>query len=127
MQHKFEFALGTRGMIRTVIKESFGIQLSLASVGRLLAQLGLTRQKPLMRAFQQNPVLVEKWPQEEYPKIRARAKRLGAEIFFGDEAGVRSDFHSGTTWAPKGKTPHTFISDPSYNLPNRKKQLPIIL
>ena len=105
MQYKFEFALWTRGMIRTVIKERFRIQLSLASVGRLLAQLGLTCQKPLMRAFQQNPALVEKWLQDEYPKIRARAKRLGAEIFFGDEAGVRSDFHSGTTWAPKGKTP----------------------
>lgn len=105
MQYKFEFALWTRGMIRTVIKERFGIQLSLASVGRLLAQLGLTCQKPLMRAFQQNPALVEKWLQEEYPKIRARAKKLGAEIFFGNEAGVRSDFHSGTTWAPKGKTP----------------------
>ena len=105
MQYKFEFALWTRGMIRTVIKERFGIQLSLASVGRLLAQLGLTCQKPLMRAFQQNPALVEKWLRDEYPKIRARAKRLGAEIFFGDEAGVRSDFHSGTTWAPKGKTP----------------------
>jgi transposase len=105
MQYKFEFALWTRAMIRTVIKERFGIQLSLASVGRLLAQLGLTCQKPLMRAFQQNPALVEKWLQDEYPKIRARAKRIGAEIFFGDEAGVRSDFHSGTTWAPKGKTP----------------------
>lgn len=105
MQYKFAFALWTRGMIRTVIKERFGIHLSLASVGRLLAQLGLTCQKPLMRAFQQNPALVEKWLQEAYPKIRARAKRLGAEIFFGDEAGVRSDFHNGTTWAPKGKTP----------------------
>ncbi len=105
MQYKFEFALWTRGMIRRLIYERFGVRLSLPSVGRLLAQLGLTCQKPLMRAFQQNPALVEKWLQEEYPAIRARAKRLGAAIFFGDEAGVRSDFHSGKTWAPKGKTP----------------------
>lgn len=105
MQYKFEFALWTRGMIRTLINERFGIKLSLPSVGRLLAQLGLTCQKPLMRAFQQNPALVEKWLREEYPQIRSRAKRLGAEIYFGDEAGVRSDFHSGKTWAPKGKTP----------------------
>lgn len=105
LQFKFEFALWTRRMIRTVIKQRFGVELSLASVGRLLAQLGLTCQKPLTRAFQQQPALVEKWLQEEYPQIRATAKAVGAEIFFGDEAGVRSDSHSGRTWAPRGKTP----------------------
>ena len=26
-------------------------------------------------------------------------------IYFGDEAGIRSDHHSGTTWAPRGQTP----------------------
>ena len=55
MQCRFEFALRTRGMIRAVIKERFGIQLSLASIGRLRAQLGLTFQKPLMRAFSRIP------------------------------------------------------------------------
>src|SRR5512137_1775468 len=82
MQYKFEFALWTRAMIRTLINERYGIKLSLPSVGRLLAQLGLTCQKPLMRAFQQNPALVEKWLREEYPQIRAKAKRIGAEIYF---------------------------------------------
>jgi transposase len=105
MQYKFEFALWARGMIRSLIQERFSIKLSLPSVGRLLAQLGLTCQKPLMQAFQQNPALVERWLREEYPRIRTRARRMGAEIFFGDEAGVRSDFHSGKTWAPKGETP----------------------
>jgi transposase len=105
LQYKFEFALWTRRMIRDLIQEKFGHRLSLTSVGRLLAQLGLTCQKPLMRAFQQNPSLVERWLKEEYPRIRARAKRIGAEIYFGDEAGVRSDFHSGRTWAPRGQTP----------------------
>ncbi len=105
LQLKFEFALWTRGMIRALINQKYGIRLSLTSVGRLLAQLGLTCQKPLMRAFQQNPSLVEQWLKEEYPVIRNQAKRIGAEIFFADEAGVRSDFHSGRTWAPKGQTP----------------------
>jgi hypothetical protein len=30
---------------------------------------------------------------------------VGATIYFADEAGVRSDDHAGTTWAPVGHTP----------------------
>ena len=33
------------------------------------------------------------------------AKREGAQIFFADEAGVRLDYHSGTTWGRRGRTP----------------------
>jgi transposase len=105
LQFKFDFALWTRRMIRRLLKERFGVDLSLTSVGRLLAQLGLTCQKPLMRAFQQDRARVQKWLDEEFPAIRAEAKRRGAAIFFADEAGVRSDAHSGRTWAPRGKTP----------------------
>lgn len=105
LQLKFEFALWTRGMIRVAIFKKFGIKLSLASIGRLLAQLGLSCQKPLFRAFQQNSSLVAQWLDKEYPKIKSLAKKLKADVFFEDEAGVRSDFHSGRTWAPVGKTP----------------------
>jgi len=105
MQMKFVFALWTIDMIRKIIKDKFGITLSKASVNRLLDQLGLSAQKPLWRAYQQNPEAVESWLKSEYPKIKKMAATSGAEIFFGDEAGVRSDHHSGTTWAPKGRTP----------------------
>ena len=105
LQFKLPFALWTRAQIRTLIAQRFSVTLSLVSVGRLLAQLGLSCQRPLFRAYQQDRSLVERWLKEEYPKIRARAKRENAEIFFEDESGVRSDFHSGTTWAPKGQTP----------------------
>ncbi len=105
LQMKFEFALWTVPMIIVLIKDRFGVKLSYSSVTRLLAQLGLTPQRPLWRAYQQNPEAVEHWIHTEFPKIKRLAKRRGAEIFFGDEAGVRSDHHSGTTWAPRGKTP----------------------
>lgn len=116
MQLKLKFALWTRGLIRTAIEKRFGVELSLASIGRLLAQLGLTCQKPLFRAYQQNPSLVEKWLKEEYPRIRAQAKKERAEIFFQDESGVRSDFHSGTTWAPRGKTPVVRVTGQRFGL-----------
>lgn len=105
LQLRFEFALWTRAMIRDLIREKFGVHLSEVSVGRLLKKLGLTPQRPLRRAYQQDPKRVERWLKQEFPRIRALAKREGAVIFFEDEAGIRSDFHAGTTWAPRGQTP----------------------
>ena len=54
------------------------------SVGRLLAQLGITCQKPLHRAQERDEALVEQWLRKDYPKIKALAQREKAEIFFGD-------------------------------------------
>jgi transposase len=104
-QYKFPFALWTRNAIATLIYQRYDIRLSVNSVGRLLAQLGITPQKPLWRAYQQDPERVRKWVQEEYPSIAKEAKRLRAEIWFADESGLRSDYHAGTTWGLKGKTP----------------------
>lgn len=105
LQLGFPFALWTRSMIARLIVKRTGVRLSLVSVGRLLAQLGLTCQKPLWRAYQQDGSRIQQWLKHEYPRIRAAAKREKAEIYFEDESGVRSDFHSGKTWAPKGGTP----------------------
>jgi transposase len=105
LQLKFTFALWTARMIGELIQQQFGVRLSKASVCRLLAQLGLTPQRPVWRAYQQRPEDVERWLATEYPQIRRLARRENALIFFGDEAGVRSDHHAGTTWAPKGRTP----------------------
>lgn len=105
VQFRFEFALWTRQLIQAVLREEFRLKLSLSSVGRLLAQLGLTCQRPLFRASEQDPTRVEHWRKQEYPAIQAAAKLMGAAIFFGDESTVRSDYHSGTTWGVKGQTP----------------------
>ena len=105
LQFRFEFALWTREMIRMLLREEFSLQLSLTSVGRLLGQLGLSCQRPLFRAIEQDPERVRRWREEEFPVIRRMAKEAGARIFFGDEAGVRSDYHAGTTWGVKGRTP----------------------
>jgi len=105
LQLKFTFALWTAKMVGQIIYQQFGIKMSKASVCRLLNQLGLTPQRPVWRAYQQKPEEVRKWLEEEYPRIRTLARRQKAMIFFGDEAGVRSDHHAGTTWGEKGKTP----------------------
>ena len=105
VQLQFPYALWTREMVRELIENKYGITISAVSVGRLLKKLGLSCQKPLMRAFQQDPVVTQEWVDKVYPKIKKEAKKEKAEIFFGDEAGVRSDYHGGTTWGVKGQTP----------------------
>jgi len=105
LQLRFEFALWTRAMIREVIREKFGVRLSEVSVGRMLRKLGLSPQKPLRRAYERDPKLVETWRKKQFPEIRRLAKKERATLYFSDEAGVRSDFHAGTTWALKGQTP----------------------
>jgi len=104
-QMEFPFALWTSRMVGELVWRQFGIRLSKASVCRMLKQLGLSPQKPLWRAFQQDSERVQRWIRKEYPKIRALARRQKADIFFGDDSGVRSDFHAGKTWAVRGKTP----------------------
>jgi transposase len=105
MQMKFTFALWTARMIGEVIRKQFGVTLSKASVCRLLIQLGLTPQRPVWRAYQQKPEAVQRWLRTEFPRIRKLARTVKAQVFFGDEAGIRSDHHAGTTWAAKGQTP----------------------
>jgi transposase len=104
-QLEFEFGLWTREMVRVLIRREFGVALSVVSVGRLLRTLGLSPQRPLWRAYQQDPQAVERWKAEQFPAIRAEAATVGATVYFADEAGVRSDHHAGTTWAPVGRTP----------------------
>jgi transposase len=105
LQMRFEFALWTAEMIRALIKKRFKLELSHRSVCRLLNQLGLSVQKPLWKAYQQDPGRVKEWLEKTYPEIRRQAGANNARIYFGDESGVRSDHHAGSTWAPKGKTP----------------------
>src|SRR5262245_45626739 len=104
-QHGFDFGLWTRRIVAQLIADRFGIELSLASVGKLLADLNLTPQKPLKRAYERDPAAIEAWQRTIYPQLAARAKRQGAEIYFWDESGFRADAIQGKTWGVKGQTP----------------------
>ena len=104
-QHGFDFGLWTRRIVQTMLREKMGIEFCLTSVGKLLASLNITPQKPLRRAYERDPVAVELWRREGYPELRKRAKKLGATIFFLDEAGFQSDPPLGRTYGLKGHTP----------------------
>ena len=73
-QHGFDFGLWTRQIVATMIAEKFRIELSLASIGTLLAELGLTPQKPLQHAYERDPAAIEAWkaqPIRDWPQERS--------------------------------------------------------
>src|SRR6266536_542734 len=104
-QYGFDFGLWSRRIVQQLIEEKMGVSLCLTSVGKLLASLDITPQKPLRRAYERDPKAVQLWLDEVYPNLKKRAKKLGAKIFFLDEAGFQSDPPLGRTYGLKGKTP----------------------
>lgn len=104
-QLRLPFVLWTREAVRELILQRLGKRLALTTVGKYLRSWGFTPQKPVRRAYEKSPAAVQRWLTETYPAIQARAKAEGAEIYWGDEMGLRSDHQTGTSYSPKGKTP----------------------
>ena len=104
-QYGFDFGLWTRRIVQSLIQQRMQIDVGLTAVVRMLARLDITPQKPLRRAYERDPVAVKLWLEDTYPKLKQRAKRLGAKIFFLDEAGFQSDPPLQRTYGLKGETP----------------------
>jgi transposase len=104
-QLRLPFALWTREAVQQLLVRRFGVEVSVWTVGRYLRRGGLTPQKPLRRAYEQNPELVRRWLEVEYPAIRAQAQREQAQIHWGDEMGFRSDHQAGRSYGRRGHTP----------------------
>lgn len=104
-QLRLPFSLWTREAVQQLLERDFGIAVSVWTVGRYLRNWGLTPQKPVTRAYEQDDAAVRRWLDERYPAIRAEAARLGAEVHWGDEMGLRSDHHAGRSYGRRGETP----------------------
>lgn len=104
-QLKLPFALWTRQAVKLHIKSLFGIDMPIRTVGEYLKRWGGTPQKPVKRAYQRNDVAVQNWLENKFPDIKKQAKAEGADIFWGDETGIRNDDSKGRSYSPKGKTP----------------------
>ena len=104
-QFQFDFCLWTLNTLRSLIQRELQVKLSKSSVGRLLAHLGLSPQRPVYQSYRQDSRKVDQYLSETFPSAVAEARKRGAEVYFVDEASVRSDAHRGTTWGKIGETP----------------------
>src|SRR5260370_27657381 len=103
-QLSMPFALWTREAVQELLSRKFDVQVSVWTVGRYLRAWGLTPQKPVRRAYEQNPAKVRKWLEEEYPAIREQARQFKAQIHWLDEMGLRSDHQAGRSSGLRGGT-----------------------
>lgn len=118
-QLKLPFALWTRIAVQQLIKQLWAVDMPIRTVGEYLKRWGFTPQKPLTKAYEQNPKAVKKWMEEEYPSIAERAKVQKAEIQWGDETGLLNDSYYGRSFAPAGKTP-------AIRMPSKRERVSMI-
>jgi transposase len=95
--------LWTRSGVRELIERECGVRLDLSTVGRYLRRWGFTLKRPVKRALEADPVVVEAWLADVYPAVKARAKAQGAMILWQDESGVRmQQLTPQAGYAPRG-------------------------
>jgi len=109
-QLNLPFALWNRKAIKAVIHQKWGIKIAIRTMSDDMKRWEFTPQKPLKRAYEQNPKAVQKWIDKTYPEIHKLAKRDDAEIYWGDETGIRNDCQHTRGYAPRGQTPVVDIS-----------------
>jgi len=104
-QLDLNFSLWTRQAIKNLIIKYWKINICLTTVGRYMKKLGFTPQKPIKRAYEQDPKAVDKWLNKTYPQIVKKALKNNGEIHWLDETGINTYSNYLKSYAPKGKTP----------------------
>jgi transposase len=109
-QLKFPFALWTRKAVQDLIAKWYGITMPIRTVGEYLKRWGFTPQKPIKKAYEQKPEIVDRWLKTQYPQITQKAKKEKAEIYWGDETGIQNTANRTRGYAPKGTKPLIRVS-----------------
>ncbi len=110
--HELEIdsALWTRRAVQQLIEDHCGLKMPIRTVGSYLQRWGFTPQKPLKRAYEQDPNAVQQWLDVEYPALVERAAAAESEIAWGDESGLRSDAQTGRGYSLVAHTPEIDLS-----------------
>lgn len=104
-QMKLKCCMWTRKAIRDLILRDYKIDMPLSTLGYYLERWGFSIQRPVKRANKQDAERVQKWMEEDYPSIAAKAKAENAEIYWGDETALQNTANYIKGYAPIGQTP----------------------
>lgn len=99
------YTLWTSKVVQEYVELHYIVKYNRRSIRKIMTRLGFSAQKPIKLAYQRDPIKIETWLQDTYPKIKRRAMQEGARIYWGDEMGIQSFDNRGRTYGLKGKTP----------------------
>lgn len=91
--------------VAQVIETEFGVRYSRSQVSRLLKMLHWTPQLPMTRALQRDEAAIEHWRREDWPNLKAQARRERKTLILVDESGFYLLPGRVKTYAPQGETP----------------------
>jgi hypothetical protein len=109
-------ALWTRAAVQELIGQQTGQRLPIRTVGQYLARWCYTPQKPVRKAYRQDPQAVARWLETTYPQIEKRAAQEGGEIHWGDEMGVRSTCQHSRGYSRPSHTPELPVSGSRFSV-----------
>jgi len=109
-QYKLPFALWTNAAIRQLIEQEFSMKMIERTICNYLHRWGFSPQRPIKRAYEQQPKAVQDWLDNKYPEIQRQCEKQNGEIHWGDETGISSIEHYPRGYAPIGKTPTITLS-----------------
>lgn len=104
-QLKLPFALWNRKAIQSAIYQMWRIKIAVRTIGDYMRRWGFTPLKPIKKTYEQSPKAVQYWLDHLYPEIKKLAKKDDAEIYWGDETGIRNDCLHSRDYAPNERTP----------------------
>jgi len=126
-QLRLKGCMWTRKNIAEYIERKHGVKLILSTLGYYLERWGFSVQRPIKRAYKQNPEHINHWLNETYPAVKEQAVKENGEIFWGDETGVQNTTDYLRGYAPIGVTPiihaeaHKFKANMLSAISNRGK------
>lgn len=90
------YPLWTKAAVIQLIRQRYGIRMSVRNTALYLARWGFAPPKPMAKARRRSPLATKRWFEGTYPGIAARARSEDAEINWADESALRT--------APAGDT-----------------------
>jgi len=104
-QLKFADCMWSRENVGELIRQKYGIDMPVSTMGDYLRRWGFSVQRPVKRAYKQDEKAVKAWVEVEFPGINKRAEEEDADIYFGDEVGVQNQPNNLRGYSPIGVTP----------------------